>query len=239
MSRLVPLALVAAPFVCVVDATPARAEPSFWTYAASAPPFISNGGVSAGAIGFIGQHGDPLHPYHHSRKVPLLLLVTPDQPDHTSFVIRNVQVPITVDIITFESRTKGPGGHPLPLEPNAWGMLTFTAMLNGTVNNSPHTSTLAMTFLGASTQSMDLDGNRYTVSVGPFHPFHWVPSSDPWPNGDPPGGHFLGRLDGSVGVSPVNVTDNPEPSGLALAGVGLVCAIGVYGRQRFRRVSLR
>jgi hypothetical protein len=227
MSRLVPLALVAALLALAVDASSARAEPSFWSYAASAPDAgpgngtSPNGPISLG-MGFSGLNGDPSHPFQGSQTVPLVLVTTLNNSESGGPSFHSVQVPISVRIFA--------------LEPRAWGSLTFTAMLDGTADYSSKTSTVTLTFAGPSTQSLEFGGNRYSVSIGPFHPLRWIPFPDPGPGGVP-NGRFVGSVDATVRVSPASVGDSPEPSGLALAGVGVVCVAGVLVRRRLRGVS--
>jgi hypothetical protein len=220
MSRLVPLALVAALLVLAADASSARAEPSFWNYAVSAPSVVSTSdGVPSNPPGAQGMNllgAGPGRPLQGSQSIPLLTMTTINTNDAASFTFQNVHVPINVNVLALNSQTLG--------------TLTFTAMLNGTADYSHQTSTVAVTFAGSGTESMVLSGNRYTFSMDPVQPLRWVPA----PGSSPDDGQFVGSVSASVRVSAVNVTDNPEPSGLALAGLGVACAAGIVVRRRLR-----
>jgi hypothetical protein len=75
-----------------------------------------------------------------------------------------------------------------------------------------------------------LGDNKYTVTIGPFHPLTWI-HLDP-PGIDPTNGQFEGSIDAQVNVSPVNAASTPEPSCLVLAAIGLVTVSGLAWRKR-------
>src|SRR5262249_40072530 len=208
MSRLVPPALLAALLVLAADASSARAEPSFWNYAVSAPSVVSTSdGVPSnpGAQGMNFLGAGPGRPLQGSQSIPLLTMTTINTNDAASFTFQNVHVPINVNVLALGSQTLG--------------TLTFTAMLNGTADYAHQTSTVAVTFAGSGTESMVLSGNRYTFSMDPVQPLRWVPAPGPGLGDDPLAGKFVGSVSADVRVSPINVTDSPEPSGLPLPAV--------------------
>jgi hypothetical protein len=103
------------------------------------------------------------------------------------------------------------------------GTLAFTGYLNGTVTAA--SSNLTNTFTGLTTQQLVLGGNVYSVAIDQYSP------------PGPPGAVNAGSIDARVNVhpqiTPPPVHDLPEPSGLALAGLGL--AGGAAWRWRRRR----
>jgi hypothetical protein len=108
---------------------------------------------------------------------------------------------------------------------NAEGVVFFPAMINGTLDPVSFKSNLTLSFLGPKTQSFVLDGNRYTVTIGTYHPFTWKSFG-----GGPGAGEFDASIDAQVDVSPGAGT--PEPSCLVLAGMGLVTVAGAAWRKR-------
>jgi hypothetical protein len=123
---------------------------------------------------------------------------------------------------------------------NKSGMLTFTGSLNGTLSLT--SANIKNTFIGPLTQHLDLGGNLYTVTIGPYAA-PGIPDSTQTgsisahvsvqPEG-PTGG-------GSGGPVPPPSRQTPEPSTLLLAGLGL-SALGMAGwrhRARLARVSCR
>jgi hypothetical protein len=97
------------------------------------------------------------------------------------------------------------------------GTLTFSGKINGTLTR--FSSNLTNTFDSPQTQVLDLGHSRYTVTIGPF-----VPPGQPGSTNR-----------GSIGASvTVDLSPTPEPSTLALAGVGLTL-LGVRGwRKKWR-----
>jgi hypothetical protein len=222
MSRLVPLALLVV--FLAVGPSSARAEPSFWSYAVSVPSVVSTSdGLPSSSPGAQGMHfvgAGPGRPLQGSQSIPLLTMTTINTDDASSFTFGNVHLPINVNVLALDS--------------HALGSLRFTAMLNGTADYAHQTSTVAVTFAGSGTDSVVLSGNRYTFSMDPVQPLRWVPAPGPGLGDDPLAGKFVGSVSADVRVSPVNVTDSPEPSGLALAGVGVACAAGIVVQRRLR-----
>jgi hypothetical protein len=100
------------------------------------------------------------------------------------------------------------------------GSLAFTGAFNGTV--SSQSSNLTNTFTGAVTQSIVLGGNTYTVTIGPFTP------------PGPPSASNFGSISATALVSVSRGgggQNSPEPTTMALAGLGLAC-VGLVSWKR-------
>jgi hypothetical protein len=128
----------------------------------------------------------------------------------------------------FDNVHRGDGFYTLSLElvddfagpRQSSGHLAFTGVIGGTM--TPTTADLTNTFTGETTKSLWLNGNAYTVTVGPF-----VAPSPPGP---------LQRWDGRIGAHvEVRPKESPEPTGLALAGLGASLLGGAAWRAWRRR----
>jgi hypothetical protein len=120
------------------------------------------------------------------------------------------------------------------------GTLTFRGALTGTLSRA--SAMLRNHFVGATTQSLTLGQDVFTVTVGPYSP------------PGPPGGGSDGMIGASVQVhrlkptahpsaagiasigpaSGISLASAPEPSALALAGLGSVAAGALAWRRRRR-----
>lgn len=97
------------------------------------------------------------------------------------------------------------------LTSGASGSLTFGGNFNGDVWPGGY-GNLKNTFIGPTTQTLNLGRNLYTVTIGPFvNP--WFPEG----NGTSVDG---GTISASISVQP-SVSSAPEPSSLVLACLGL------------------
>jgi hypothetical protein len=114
-----------------------------------------------------------------------------------------------------------------------YGSLTFTGILNGNpyIANGP--GSVTNTIIGPSQQSLDVGNHHFNVTFLPFIPFL------DWP--DTPGsmvGQSLGNPSHGyifAGISADGIVQAPEPSALALAGLGLLsCSIAVWRKRRGR-----
>jgi hypothetical protein len=112
------------------------------------------------------------------------------------------------------------------------GFFTFQVLFDGALDGPSRTSTVYPVFLSPTKQWLTLGGNRYSVTIGPFHPFTWV-HLDP-PGVDPTNGQFEGSIDAQVNVSPRSGASTPEPTCLVLAGIGAMTFAGAARRRRGR-----
>jgi hypothetical protein len=115
------------------------------------------------------------------------------------------------------------------------GTLFFSGLFNGTADPNTQVSSVAATFLSPTAQSMIVGTNKYTVTIGPYHPLTWNSFGlNPGAFGSNPGdGEFDGSIDAQVNVSPAgSPAATPEPSCLVLAGLGLLTVAGAAWRKR-------
>lgn len=103
----------------------------------------------------------------------------------------------------------------------ASGTLTFTGEFNGTLTAS--SSNITNTFLGATTQTLALGENLYTVTMGSF--------TGPGPTGADNSGSISARAE----VNVVTIASLPEPSSIVLALVGAGGGLGLTGIRRRTR----
>jgi hypothetical protein len=97
--------------------------------------------------------------------------------------------------------------------------ISFTGEFNGTL--TADSTKITNTFVGATTQSLVLGNNVYTVTIGPY--------TSPGPTGAVNSGSIAARAD--VKVSPVIASPEPSTGLLALLGAG--CGLA-FVRQRRR-----
>jgi hypothetical protein len=98
------------------------------------------------------------------------------------------------------------------------GTVSFTGEFNGTL--TAESTNITNTFVGATTQSLVLGNNQYTVTIGPF--------TAPGPTGAVNSGSIAARAE--VKVSPV--ISSPEPSSCLLALLGAGCGVTAFVRRR-------
>src|SRR5262249_46365754 len=98
------------------------------------------------------------------------------------------------------------------------GLFVFSGKLFGTL--TADSAVLSSTFNAPVTLSRAVGGHLYTVTIGPF-------SGPSGPNSD-----NVGSIGAHVDVTTEAVQQTPEPTSLALAGLGLA---GLAGGWRWRR----
>jgi hypothetical protein len=96
--------------------------------------------------------------------------------------------------------------------------VSFTGEFNGTL--TAESTNITNTFVGATTQSLVLGTNQYTVTIGPF--------SAPGPPGAVNSGSIAARAE--VKVSPL--ISSPEPSSCLLALLGVGGGAAAFVRRR-------
>src|SRR5207302_5565935 len=84
--------------------------------------------------------------------------------------------------------------------------LTFTGQLNGTLSSK--SAIISNNFTSDVKQSVQIGNHVYTVTVGPFAP------------PGPPTANIAGSI---AALANVTVQEAPEPSTLALSGLGVLC----------------
>ncbi|HMF13196.1 MAG TPA: PEP-CTERM sorting domain-containing protein [Gemmataceae bacterium] len=102
-------------------------------------------------------------------------------------------------------------------------IMPFNGMLRGGVNYSLRSSTVGADFLGGPTIA-HLGSNTYSIYLT-MGPLTWTQAQ----------ADFEGTISAHVQVSPTNPVATPEPSALALAGIGLVAVAGVGLRNRRKK----
>jgi hypothetical protein len=198
-----------------------RAEMTHWVYETSGTrPSVYDGYIQQGGLGISGPLGR-----------------------HDEFGAATFRV---LDFHTFNTDNQKGDGYPDSFwrvrytanlaiqdgDSKLSGTLYFHGALYGKANEQTHVSGIYTLFEGPTTQSITIGNNRYTATIGPFHPFVWAPVPPIIPGQDS-GEHFAASLDAHVDVAAVGPTIvTPEPSSLALAGIGLAAAASAAWRKR-------
>jgi hypothetical protein len=139
----------------------------------------------------------------------------------TSVVAANLKTSSSADPSAPGTFTNAPYSLSLAIFDKASGKagnLTFSGTLNGTVSSG--SSILMNTYTSPETQSVQVGNHMYTVKIGPFAP------------PGPPSATISGSISA---LATVTVADAPEPSTLALAGMGLSMFGGWWWKRRRNR----
>src|SRR5262249_46364034 len=97
------------------------------------------------------------------------------------------------------------------------GVFSFSGFFNGAINPTTQSSTVTASFTTTLLQK-DLGMHHYTVTIGPDTPLSFTTLS-PDSGGS---SAFVGLINAHVDVGPLSGSNTPEPTSLALAGMGLV-----------------
>jgi hypothetical protein len=110
----------------------------------------------------------------------------------------------------------------------AYGTLELPGVFNGSVTSTE--VDLGLTWAGPAAPSLTLGGNVYTVTPGDYVP--------PGPF-DRPGSALgaPGSISVHIDVQPAGAARAPEPSSLALAGLGVALLAGAAWRRWKRRLA--
>lgn len=98
------------------------------------------------------------------------------------------------------------------------GTIAFNGEFNGML--TADSSNIANTFVGATTQSLQLGNHLYTVTIGPYGP--------PGPAGAVNSGSIAARAEVTVST----IFQLPEPSSGLLACLGASCGLAYFRRRR-------
>jgi hypothetical protein len=109
---------------------------------------------------------------------------------------------------------------------------TYHGLLRGTANFATHTSTLVADIVDSAPRNLYFGPIRYYFVVNYFNPLQWDPTVT-FPGASTPGA-FVTEIGPSyyLGNSPVTLPNTtPEPSSIALAGIGLACTLAFAFRR--------
>jgi hypothetical protein len=222
MRYLLKLAFLTAVAFAVNSGTSARADFINWTYSWTHTPTVvaadkgGTGGVSlTNHQGGTGSGNSDVV----ATQITTFSSATVNAPDHFT----NKNYSLILDLTDSASHQSG--------------MLTFNGTLNGTL--SATSANIKNTFLGPLTQHLDLGGNLYTITIGPYA----APGIPDAAQTGSIGAHISVLPESSQGGvsgggSPPPSHGAPEPSTLLLAGLGLSALVLVGWRRWTRGRSL-
>jgi len=192
--KFIPFTLGSAALVLLLAPISARADLIPWMYNWSRSPTVIN--ADAPGTGYITLTDERLKSAVGNSDIVATNLktfstATPAHPD--TFTAKNYTLSLYLfDTASAQSAT-----------------LSFTGQLSGTL--SAQSSILTNTFTGLTTQSVQLGDNLYTATVGPYAP--------PGVPGSQNSGGIAAHA--TITVATITSIDTPEPSTIALAGLGL------------------
>jgi hypothetical protein len=235
MSRLAGVAGATSILALLLAAAPGRAEPTYYTYTGSASP---NPVGTADNISYNAANGQGLQffsaPGGHYFVTPIATSVSSGSlvsmfpinhdPDPSSITFDNVHFTLTMDLRQFN--------------PFVEARETYHGILRGTVGYATHISSLVADIVDSAPRNLYFGPIRYYFVVDYEHRITWDPLAV-FPGNNTPG-NFRGDIDARfyLGRAPAHPpASTPEPSGLALAGIGLACAAGAAIRRKLRTLS--
>jgi hypothetical protein len=200
--RVAVLALTA----CLFAAGPARAGNIKWNYnwEPLSPTLLSTNTQSS-----INLSDDPLVKAENNTDVVATNLTTFSKADpHNPDMFSNAAYALKMTITDLAS--------------GLTGSLTFTGHLDGTLSSL--SAGITNTFTGQTTQSIQIGGNVYTVTMNSY--------TQP----GPPNAGNKGSIAGTATVAPANTSTSPEPGTLLLTFVGVSgCGLAAWRRRRTGR----
>jgi hypothetical protein len=206
----------------LVTPAPLRAELTYYTYTGSVSPnpirtdgnVISSLDNNQGVL-FVSLPGGhytitgPIYTNLSGQPVVRLYAFNND-PQRTTVTFNKVPFILTVDLQQFN--------------PFFEAKETYHGLLRGTANFATHTSTLTADIVDGAPRNLYFGPIRYYFVANYFNPLQWDPTVT-FPAASTPGA-FVTEIGPSyyLGNSPVTTPNaTPEPSSMALAGIGLAC----------------
>lgn len=104
------------------------------------------------------------------------------------------------------------------------GTATFTGVLSGTFSTT--SSEVRNSFTGPTSQTLNLGGHKYTITIGPYAP--------PGPPSAANAGTISAHVDVDQDTGNNNGGDTPEPSTLVLSCLG-ISFLGAAGWRKWKR----
>jgi hypothetical protein len=207
----------AALIVLLATATLGKADMILWSYQSGAVPtsIVVSGGL-------------------HTPTATLILGGSPTTQEHDSATAMVVHMLTTGSHLNFQNASTTLGLDIKDHASHAQHMFAFPAVFNGTADVPTHSSNVTLSFPSGMSQSFVIGNNRYTVTIGPIQPLAWTAIGANFPGRNA----FFGEVDAHVTVSPANTAATPEPSTLALAGMGVLTLAGAAWQAR-RRARLQ
>lgn len=198
--------------LALAAAVPVQAEPTHWSYTSSGDP-------------------NPVRPDNWMPTKPLDGLWTKGfnqaQDQAGSATVMAVGIVAPPDAMTFTQKPYTVQLNIKDKQSQMSGVFSFSGIFNGSIDPTSQSSTVMASF-GTTLLQKDIGLHHYTVSITPNTPLSFTTLS-PESGGS---SAFVGLINAHVDVGPLNGSATPEPTSLALAGMGLVTVAGAVWRRR-------